>query len=102
VVICAAWLISDVGRNSMRTAFIVIGLVFMIGGAAALARPSSMTLFPSGSKWRQPVEVSADAKRVYGCVALVFGAGFLLAGARRGSSHTKKEDVSGAPREDRI
>jgi hypothetical protein len=82
----------------MRAAFIVIGLVFVIGGAAALARPGSMTLSPSGSKWRHSVEVSADGKKAYGYFAVVLGAGFLLAGALRCSSQTKKEDVGGVPR----
>jgi hypothetical protein len=48
----------------MRSSFITIGCVILVGGIAALMNPGTMTLFPSGSKWRQPVEISAGQKKI--------------------------------------
>jgi hypothetical protein len=76
----------------MRTAFLVIGAVILIGGVSALLDPGAMTLFPSGAKLRRPVEISAEQKRVAGIASIGFGAVILLgAFIAKKTSETEKE-----------
>jgi len=66
----------------MKSAFIAIGCIILVGGIAALMNPGPMTVFPSGSKWREPVAISADQKKMMGAVSVALGALTIVVGFR--------------------
>jgi hypothetical protein len=70
----------------MRATSLTIGGIVLVGGIVALLRPGPMTLFPSGSKWKEPVTVSAEHKRIYGIAAAALGFTIVIIGVRHKSA----------------
>jgi hypothetical protein len=75
----------------MKMAVMMIGGVILIGGVAAYLNPGPVTLPPSGGRWRQPIELSAQQKKIYSIAAATVGGLITIGGLVLKKSAPRKQ-----------
>jgi len=67
--------------NAVEKGALALAVFFAVGGMTILVRPVELTFFPAGDHRvpvhfrSQPVHISVESARVFGCVGLFMGFG---------------------------
>lgn len=72
----------------MKTAFLTVGLILVVGGIVGLTSDKPLILFPNGSKIQRAVTVSEEAKAGLGVAAVIGGLGIIAVALR-----TRREQI---------